>query len=40
MGRSGQKHALENWGADRLLIDMKEFYYEVKGSSKATAQGA
>lgn len=40
MGRSGQEHALENWGADRLLIDMKKLYYELKGSSKATAQGA
>ena len=38
--RGLQEHALQNWSAERLLTEMKELYYQLTGSAKATAQGA
>jgi glycosyltransferase involved in cell wall biosynthesis len=40
MGRTGQRHALQHWGADRLVREMKELYSNLTRSAKARAQGA
>jgi glycosyltransferase involved in cell wall biosynthesis len=40
MGRMGREHAIQNWGADRLVKEIKQLYIELTRSAQTRAQSA